>query len=165
MEEPVGIDDPDPVKKVLKVLKDQNVLYLIQTFDRPAHRATEAADLLGCPLGAVVKSLVFINQNTEKMVLALVSGQNRVGIDALSRIIGNPVRTATAEEVVALTGYNVGAVPPVGISGEFPVIMDRDLKAYTYVWAAAGISNSLIRITPADLVHLSQCQVEEIKAV
>jgi hypothetical protein len=103
------------VHAVLNTLDLNQVPFQIREFDVPAHHASQAADLLDCPLGAVVKSLVFQRIETESMVLVLVSGKNRVNIQALTDIVGQPVRPANPEDVLNFTGYPVGSVPPIGL--------------------------------------------------
>jgi prolyl-tRNA editing enzyme YbaK/EbsC (Cys-tRNA(Pro) deacylase) len=135
---------PEEVSKVLEVLNSQDMDHQVRVFDAPAHHAREAAELLNCPLGAVVKSLVFASKDQEKFVLVLVSGQNRADNQKLSKITGFGVLTAKPERVLALTGYPVGAVPPFGADLELPVIIDQDLMTYQNLWASAGSSHILV---------------------
>lgn len=154
---------PNAVNKVLAKLGQNRIDYQLRSFEAPAHRARQAADLLGCALGAVVKSLVFQSSENDKMVLVLVSGENRADINKLSQLLGYDVRPANPQEVETLTGYGVGSVPPLGLQGDFPVIIDADLMAHDFVWAAAGSANFLFSINPQDLRNLNQGQVMCIK--
>jgi prolyl-tRNA editing enzyme YbaK/EbsC (Cys-tRNA(Pro) deacylase) len=79
------------------------------TFTAPARRAKEAAALLGCPLGAVVKSLVFQGESSDSPMLALVSGKNRAESSALSRHFNEQVRQADPQAVLLHTGFPAGA--------------------------------------------------------
>jgi prolyl-tRNA editing enzyme YbaK/EbsC (Cys-tRNA(Pro) deacylase) len=76
--------------------------------------------------------------------------------------MGQPVRPANPEDVWTFTGYPVGSVPPIGMKGDFPVVMDIDLFSYEHVWAAAGSARILVRIRPIDLEQISRGQVEKI---
>ena len=60
------------------------------------------------------------------------------------------------------TGYAIGGVPPVGHATPPIVVIDRELERFAAVWAAAGTPNAVFRITPTDLVRLTQGQVADI---
>ena len=95
--------------------------------------------------------------------MVLVSGKNRADIQILNEIVGEIVQSAKPTTVLALTGYPVGAVPPIGVKGTFPVIMDADLMLQEHVWASAGAENVLIKFDPVDLLNLSKGKIEVIK--
>jgi prolyl-tRNA editing enzyme YbaK/EbsC (Cys-tRNA(Pro) deacylase) len=154
-------DLPDQSRSVLAILEDAEDPRL-QQFDKPARRAREAADLLGCPLGAVVKSLVFQTANDGQGLLVLVSGQNRVDLERLGGEIRQPIRQAHPAFVKEVTGFSVGAVPPFGFPRRLPVLIDVDLLDFQYLWAAAGSAHLLMRLTPTELVRFTQGRVVRI---
>jgi Cys-tRNA(Pro) deacylase len=156
---------PDGVKRVISIVHQSNVSYQLHSFEKPAHHASEAADLLQCPLGAVVKSLVFRGDATGEMVLVLVSGENRADTGLVNSLVGQPVRPAAPEDVFTETGFPVGAVPPFGLNGKYRTIIDADLMTYDRVWGSAGSAKILLGITPQDLQKLSKGSVECIKRI
>jgi len=157
-------DFPDKVNEVLKVFDKFGYGCEVRVFKQAAHHAHQAAELLNCPLGAVVKSLVFETKDQTGFVLVLASGQNRVDIKKVSNIIGSKVFSAKPESVLTLTGFPVGAVPPFGIEGDPRVIIDADLLLHRDVWAAAGSANYLMGFKSRCLPHLTQGVVYDIKA-
>jgi prolyl-tRNA editing enzyme YbaK/EbsC (Cys-tRNA(Pro) deacylase) len=156
---------PPEVQAILTIMNDEGVAFNLHVFKTPAHRASQAADLLGCSIGAVVKSLVFQTRTTGMMVLVLVSGDNRADPQRLQQIYLEPVHPANPADVLEISGYPVGSVPPFGLAGEFPVVIDADLMNYPQVWAAAGSAHVLFGISPSDLIHLSGSQIVEIKLI
>lgn len=158
-------DFPEGVKRTLSWLDQNGIPYQLRGFKAPAHHASEAADLLGCPLGAVVKSLVFQKALGSGILLVLVSGENHVDMDKLSELIREPVRPASPEDVQKATGYPVGAVPPLRMSTSLPVIVDEDLMDYECVWGSAGAVNILMGLHPDDLCSLNQGKIKSIKPV
>lgn len=158
-------DLPQEVHQVLSLLDQNQIVYQLRSFEQPAHHAGEAADLLDCPLGAVVKSLVFQKVSKGGILLVLVSGENRVDMDVLRALVGESVRPAHLADVEKKTGYPVGAVPPFGMAGEFPVFVDEDLMGHDVVWSSAGAVNILLGIAPEDLKHLSGGLIERLKEI
>ena len=155
-------DFPAKVQENLAHLDQLGIPYQIKVFEEPAHRASQAAELLGCELGAIVKSLVFLLDG-KALLLVLVSGENRVDLKRLKDMLGQEITQATPSDVKKLTGYEVGSVAPFGIPGEFPVIIDQDLVNHRYIWAATGSAHILIRLTPATLQQLSRGKISAIK--
>ncbi|MFN2305104.1 MAG: aminoacyl-tRNA deacylase [Anaerolineales bacterium] len=154
---------PEGVLRTLACFEADDIPYELRTFSEPAHTASQAAALLDCPLGAIVKSLVFLTAERQSLLLVLVSGENRASVKILAEITGQAVHPADPAIVHGLTGYEVGAVPPVGIEGDYPVIMDEDLLAFDRIWASAGAGTILIGVSSRDLQTLTQARVSRIK--
>ncbi|HZA26175.1 MAG TPA: YbaK/EbsC family protein [Actinomycetota bacterium] len=134
----------------------------ILEFPEGTRTAAEAAQAVGCHIGQIVKSLVFMAG--EEAVLALTSGQNRVDPQALARLMGvSSVRIATPEEVREATGFAIGGTPPFGHSRPLQVFVDRDLLAHDLVWAAAGTPKVVFSLSPQELLAASGGTPAEIR--
>jgi Cys-tRNA(Pro) deacylase len=159
-----GIEQyPPGVQEVLNILVENHIPTEVRVFDTPARQASQAAALIGCTLGAIVKSLVFEKQTSSDILLVLVSGVNRADLDVVSQIVGDRVQPAQPATVLEKTGYPVGAVPPIGVKETIPVIMDADLMLHDRVWASAGAENILVRFDPVDLLSLTKGKIKIIK--
>ena len=99
--------------------------------------AAAAAAAIGCPVGAIVKSLVFMAD--DRPLLVLMSGDHRVDLDRLADVTAaSLVRRATLDEAKEHTGYAAGGTPPLGHLSPLTVLADRTLQRFDPVWAAAG---------------------------
>jgi prolyl-tRNA editing enzyme YbaK/EbsC (Cys-tRNA(Pro) deacylase) len=125
----------------------------VRRFPEGTKTAPDAARAIGCEVGQIVKSLVFVAE--DRPLLALTSGANRVDVDRLAALAGVPaVRRASPEEARTATGFAVGGTPPFSAT---PVrtFVDEALVGYETVWAAAGTPDAVFPIAPGDLVRLS----------
>lgn len=135
----------------------------VRRFPEDTRTAADAARAVGCDVGQIVKSLVFVAD--ERPVLALVAGSNLADLDALAREFGaTAVRRATGDEARAASGFAIGGVPPFGHATALAVIVDRDLMAHDVVWAAAGLPDAVFAVAPDDLVRISGGRVADIAA-
>lgn len=134
----------------------------VRKFPEGTRTAVDAARAVGCEVGQIVKSLVFVAAG--RPVVVLVSGANRLDERRMASIAGGPVTKADAETARTATGYAIGGVPPFGHATEVPVYMDRDLMDYAVVWAAAGRPDSVFEISPERLRDLSGATVADLKA-
>jgi prolyl-tRNA editing enzyme YbaK/EbsC (Cys-tRNA(Pro) deacylase) len=142
-------------------LADSGIGVSVKQFPAGTRTATDAAKAVGCEVGQIVKSLVFVAAG--RPVVALVSGANRLDESRLAAVAGEPVTKANAETARGATGYAIGGVPPFGYATEVPVFMDRDLLGHGVVWAAAGRPDSVFEISPERLRELSQAKVADLK--
>ncbi len=152
---------PDGIAQVLLVLKENEMSYKLCVFDEPAHHADQAAALVGCELGAVVKSLVLKTEGTQP-IITLVSGMNRVDLQRVEKILGMQAKIAAPEFVLRRTGYPVGTVPPFGFEEDYFVIIDTDLMDHPYLWASAGNIHTLMQIRSKDLASITHGYVSAI---
>lgn len=122
----------------------------VRRFPQGTKTAQDAARAIGCRVGQIVKSLVFVADG--QAVLALTSGANRVDTARLAALSGaGEVRRADPVEVRATTGFAIGGTPPFGHPKPVETYLDRDLLAFEEVWAAAGTPDSVFRTTPEEL--------------
>ena len=125
--------------------------------------AAEAASAVGAGVGQIVKSLIFRGANSGRAILVLASGSNKVDEAKVAALLGEPLGKADADFVRAHTGFVIGGVPPVGHLEPMPTFIDEDLLAYDSLWAAAGTPNAMFKLTPRELVGMSQGTVGHIK--
>jgi prolyl-tRNA editing enzyme YbaK/EbsC (Cys-tRNA(Pro) deacylase) len=150
-----------PVNRFEAWLSASGAGITVKEFPEGTRTAVDAARAVGCELGQIVKSLVFVAGGWP--VVALVSGANRLDERRLAIVAGEPVQKADAETARTATGYSIGGVPPFGHATEVPVFMDRDLLGYAAVWAAAGRPDSVFEIAPDRLRELSNATVTDLK--
>ncbi len=151
------------IDRVREFLEQHSVATRVQELSASTRTAQLAADAVGAPLGAIVKSLVLIAG--AQTILALVAGDQRADAAKIARRVGAAsARMANGDEVRARTGYAIGGVPPVAHDGNVETLIDRTLLRFDKVWAAAGAPNALFEIETRALIDLTRGRVEEIVA-
>jgi Cys-tRNA(Pro) deacylase len=130
-------------------------------FEQSTKTAQEAADAMGCELGQIVKSLVFVVDG--KPVVALVAGDRRGNTDAISALLGGgKARFADAETVRSATGYAIGGVSPFDLPADLPLFADSSLARFETVYPAAGTPTSMVRMRLDELLEFSGARVADI---
>ena len=132
-------------------------------FDISTRTAEDAAAAVGCQVGQIVKSLVFVVAG--KPVICLVSGSNRLDERSLAAWAGvgrKQVQRADAEAARTATGYAIGGIAPFGYPEPLDVLFDQDLLQYEIIWAAAGTPNAVFRVTPQDLAAATKAIVQNL---
>jgi len=140
---------------------ERGVPIAVKRFPSTTRTAQDAAREIGCTVGEIVKSLVFLADGSP--VVVLCSGADRVDEPTLAAALGAAgVRRATADEAKAATGYAIGGVPPFAHATAVRVIVDDGLFAHATVWAAAGLPDAVFPIAPADLMRLAGAERADV---
>lgn len=134
----------------------------ILEFPEGTKTAADAARAVGCEIGQIVKSLVFLADG--EFLVALTSGRNRADTAKLAVLTGAAnVRPARPEEAREATGFAIGGTPPFGYPRTLRVFVDPDLLEHEAVWAAAGTPQAMFALTPGELVKASGAERAEFK--
>lgn len=139
--------------RVEQALTERGSAAQVVVTDGSARTAVEAAQTLGCEVGAIGNSLVFMADSAP--LLVITSGAHRVDTAALAQRLGKQkIRRATPEQVREATGQEIGGVAPLGHPVPVETAIDEDLGGYPAVWVAAGTPYSVFRTNLAELVRL-----------
>ena len=147
------------VRKVEKALKAHGLECQVLNMKETTRSAQDAANSLGCRVEQIVKSLVFMTKKTKKPILVIASGANRVNTKKIRNLLSEPIKMADPDFVRAKTGFAVGGVPPLGHSNPLATFIDEDILKYPEIWAAAGTSNTMFKLSPDDLQKITEGQV------
>jgi len=147
---------------VAEELRRLGVSTEVKEMPESTRTAAEAATALGCDVGQIVKSLVFRAVASDKALLVLVSGADRVDELRLSEIAGEPVEQATSKFVRDRTGFAIGGVAPVAHSQPLITYFDERLLDNPLVWAAAGTPKAVFPIEPAELLRVTSATLVDV---
>jgi len=131
-------------------------------FDASTRTAADAASAIGCTVPQIAKSLIFWTAQSDRSILVVASGANRVDEKLVERLVGEPIGRADAEFVRAATGFTIGGVPPIGHTTTPIVLIDESLLAFEEIWAAAGTPNAVFKLTPDKLISLTGGRVAAV---
>ncbi len=150
-------------EKVQQALKSAGFSNKVIEMEVTTRSAADAAGAVGCQVGQIAKSLVFQGQSTQRPVLVIASGANRVDEEKLASVLGEPMAMARPENVRALTGFAIGGVPPLGHQTPMKTVIDADLMTHERIWAAAGTPRAMFSLTPDELLRMTDAEVKDIR--
>ncbi len=147
-----------PLKRVQQFINQYPDLKIV-LFDSSTHTADLAAQALGVTPGQIAKTLVFILDGQQPVVV-VTCGDRKVNVKQLAKILGGKkARFASADTVMELTGFPPGGVSPIGLLQIVPVYLDESLYNYDVVYAAAGTANSALPVMPERLREITGAKV------
>jgi prolyl-tRNA editing enzyme YbaK/EbsC (Cys-tRNA(Pro) deacylase) len=134
----------------------------IKILDADAKTAAAAAEQLGCEVGAIANSLVFECDGSPLLVMA--SGAHRVDTTLLARVLGaKSITKASPRFVRTATDQTIGGVAPTGHPARIRTVVDDTLAQYPVVWTAAGTPDSVMPLSYAQLLTVTEGVVVQVR--
>ena len=152
------------VRRVQEALAAAGVGHTVVALEQSARTSAQAASAVGCKVDQIAKSLVFRGEQSQRAVLVITSGGNRVDERKVAALIAEPIGRADADFVRQRTGFAIGGVAPIAHAEPLTILIDEDLMRWPEIWAAAGHPNTVFKLTPADLVRMTGGRVTEVKS-
>jgi uncharacterized protein (TIGR02118 family) len=141
-------------------LNENNITAEIIYPGSPTPTVAAAAKALNVEPDQIVKSVVFLVE--DKPFLIYGCGTRLVDARKLAdrlNVNRKQVRLANATQVLDITGYAVGTVPPIGLKTPMPVFMDPSVQNHETIYAGGGGNNALLKISSADLLRVSKAEI------
>jgi len=139
--------------KLVKELLDRNEMHYEVLEHAPVYTSEEAAKVRGVVLKTGVKALVFKNQEGN-FVMGLIAADRRMDLKKLAKIAGTKkLQLASPEEVLNLTGCEVGSVHPFGNLHGLRTYLDPSVLENDMVNFNAGLHTVSIQMKAKDLVE------------
>lgn len=123
--------------------------------------AAEAADAMSCTPDQILKSIIFLGQNSGACVLFMTAGGNQVDVAKASEVAGEPLGRADAAIIRTQTGFAIGGVSPIGHLNDIQKFIDPRLLDFDTIWAAAGTPHSMFSIDPTVLQDATDAQAAD----
>lgn len=121
--------------------------------------AQAAADKHGCDVAQIAKSVIFRAIVSDRVVLVITSGANRVDEARVIAAIGEPIARADAAFVKARTGFSIGGVAPLGHLTAPIALLDQTLLAFDVIYPAAGHPQTGFAVKPGALAAAAQARI------
>jgi len=150
-------------QRVQDVLHQHDVGFTVIEFKETTRTSQEAAQAIGCTVGQIAKTLIFKGKHTGNPICIIASGINRVDEKKVIALVGEPIEKPDADFVLKHTGFAIGGVPPIGYMLDTKPFIDHDLTSHTEIWAAAGTPNSVFKLSPTDLLKITNGKISDIK--
>ncbi|MDE3029275.1 MAG: YbaK/EbsC family protein [Paracoccaceae bacterium] len=149
------------LKRVQAALQAAGVQAEILGFDQDTRTAAQAAEMAGCALDQIVKSIIFRGEASGHVKLFLTAGGNQVSPDKASAVAGEALGKADADLIRAETGFAIGGVSPVGHLSPVRAYLDPRLMTFERIWAAAGTPRHIFAIAPAVLHRITGAELAD----
>ncbi len=152
------------LKAIKKLLDDSQISYVI-TEHEPVYTSDQAAKVRGLEPKTGVKALI-LKTGEGSFIEGLVPGDKRIDLEKLAKVVGTKkLQLASPQEVLILTGCEIGSVHPFGNLHKLPIYLDRSLMENDFVNFNAGLHTVSIQMKAKDLVKAIRPVVESFSTI
>lgn len=141
-----------------RLLEANRIAYTLLPHSRPVFTVAEAAEQRGVNVAEMVKSILLRETNHNRYTMACVLGLQRLSHQAVRRYLpGQWARLTFAgdDEILAVIGYPKGAVNPLALPPDVPVIFDESISLCRRVNISTGDLMFGLELETADLIRLT----------
>jgi Cys-tRNA(Pro) deacylase len=121
---------------------------------KPIRSLEELLSSQGLQSQSVVRSVVFKGENSGFSLLAVAGGGRADWALLRAHLNERKCRMAEYDEVMEVTGYKVGAVPPIALPEDLRVLVDSSVAEYETVVIGSGVLGYALALRSADLLSL-----------
>lgn len=129
----------------------------------PTPTVETAARAVGTRPEQIIKSILFLVD--DQPVLAITCGTSfvdRRAIADLYRVGKKRVKLASPQVVLAVSGFEVGAMPPFGHRQPLYTLLDHRVLELAEAYAGGGAENALLRLSPSYILRATGAQVIDL---
>jgi len=134
---------------------------IIELGEGRARSSMSAAETIGCPVAQIAKNIV-VEDRDGNVFLIIISGDKKVDLSKLSKIIGADLKLASAEAVLRETGYIIGGVPPFGHKKHIKTFLDRSVERFNEVYTSGGSPDTLLKISVDELKRFTAAEIIDV---
>jgi Cys-tRNA(Pro) deacylase len=150
--------------QVTIALTAKNIPYRQFTHPGPIHSLEQAAEERGQRPEQVVRSILF-RLGRGEYIMVLVAGPDQVSWKALRQYLGQSrISMAKREEVLQVTGYELGAVSPFGLPTPLRTLVDQSVLEEEELSIGSGRRGTTVIIKEDDLrLALGDVEIVQLK--
>ena len=131
-------------------LLEKNIPFRLFQHAGPIHSLEQAAQERGQSPDQVVRSLLF-RLSRGRYVMVLITGKRQVAWPVLRKHLGHSRLTlATEAEVLAATGYPLGAVSPFGLPQPIHILVDESIFSQPEISIGSGVRGTTVLLRTED---------------
>ena len=147
------------LKLIKELLNSNGITYEVSEHE-PVYTSEQAAKVRGVELKTGVKALV-LKTEEGSFVMGLIAADKRIDLKKLAKIARTKkLRLASPQEVLKITGCEVGSVHPFGNLHRLPTYLDHSVLENNMVNFDAGLHTVSIQMKAKDLVKAIRPVIE-----
>ncbi|MEM3828637.1 MAG: YbaK/EbsC family protein [Conexivisphaerales archaeon] len=122
--------------------------------------SASAASSLNLTTNEILKSILLICDN--KPVIVFLRGSKRISLSKIKKLGFKSARMANEKEIIEVTGYRRGGVPPIDLPENLVKIIDEDIISEETMYAGGGDLDKTLKISIKDVIRINKPKIANI---
>ncbi len=140
------------ITPVSQVLSERGIPHRVFQHQQPPRSLEQAAEERGQQPSQVVRSLLFRCSRGEYLMV-LMAGPQQIDWKSLRQYVGRSrITMASKEEVLSVTGYELGAVAPFGLPQPVRILVDGSVLVNDDISMGSGVRGVAVILKSAELL-------------
>jgi len=141
------------ISPVSLVLTEHGIPHQVFQHEQPPKSLELAAEERGQRPEQIVRSILFRCSRGEYLMV-LMAGPQQIDWKILRQYVGRSrITMASKEEVLSVTGYELGAVAPFGLHHPLRVLVDQSVLREDEISMGSGVRGVAVMLKSADLMR------------
>ena len=142
--------------EVTRLLDGRGIEYRLLPHKKPAYTCEAAAVERNVPLDEMIKCILLVDRK-KNYYLVCIAADKRVDTKRVRGIVeSSRLSFASGEEIEDILGYKMGAVPPLLLKTDIPVILDDEIEAKKKINISSGDPKMGLELGPESLISLME---------
>ncbi len=142
-------------------LQSEVIQHEFFSLDGQAKSAKRAAAVLGLTPHLMAKTLLFMVD--DRPVLVIVPGDCRADEVKIRTLLkADKVIFAEVSLVFEMTGFCIGATPPVALETEMETVIDQEVLNNEIIYTSGGEANKILKVRSKDLLKVTNAHVGDV---
>lgn len=138
-------------KSTIKILKENRIKYK-ELEHEPVSSSLEASKIRGLDSPKPGVKAMVVKDNYHNYLLILIPGDKKIDMKKIAILEKvNRIYLAPENEVLEISGVNIGRVSPIGLKTKLKVYFDKDILDNEFVYFNPGLHTKTIKMKPKDL--------------
>ena len=148
---------------VTNCLEAKKLPYTLFLHKGPIKSLEEAAADRGQTPDQIIRTIVF-RCKKDQFIIVLMPGEMRVSWSALRKYTGHSrITMASEREILELTGYQLGAVSPLGLPKPMRILVDYSILNKDIISIGSGVRGLAVIMKTTDLLSaIEKYEVESL---
>lgn len=140
--------------KITKLLDSKGIKYKLLPHEKPVFTCEDVAKERNVPLNEMIKCILLVDKD-KKYFLAYIISEKRVDTQKIREIIGcSRLSFASEQQIEEILGYRIGAIPPLLLKTEIPIIFDNGIIKKDEINISSGNPKEGLELSSKDLIEL-----------
>lgn len=142
------------IERITCLLDSEGIQYALLEH-KAADTSEEEAEIMGIRLSQAAKSLIMIGDG--KPLMIVLGGKDKVDFKKFKRTVGiKNLQMAKLDQVLEITGAEIGTVPPFGDLFNLPLYVDTHLAEEKEIVFGTGLHTKSIRMDYSDFERITK---------
>ena len=140
--------------KITQLLDSKGIKYKLLPHERPVFTCEDAAKERNVPLNEMIKCILLFDKK-KHYFLACISADKMIDTQKVRDMMNcSRLSFASEQEIEEILGYKMGAIPPLLLKTEIPIIFDNGIMRKESVNISSGDPKAGLELNPGHLIPL-----------